>query len=151
MKDIDVAGPTDDSIEDNLGGLTTSRGGSVFNRGGRTLINDSGKFVPSLLEAKNSREETTSTLWDLIGPLEWGDVEIDRHTHVWDEENERWLSANTVDIYGCGTPRIRFLVVDSDPTKYVEFDGEQIAERVSSGTFSSLEEVDPEIRELLEG
>lgn len=122
------------------GGIATSLENGLY-----LLIYPDGDFIQPIRDAKADIERAEHTLWRRIGPLVFHDVEVKRGSKFYHTEREAHLRAEAVDLTADGYPIVRFEVVNSYPTEYVEFSGEQLADGIDTGTFKTPEDIHEDV------
>lgn len=122
------------------GGITTSLANGLY-----VLIWPDGDFIVPIREAKDKIERGQHTLWNRIGPLEFHDVEVRHGSKFFHTGREVHLRAESVNLDAEGYPWVTFKVVDSWPHEFIEYDGEQLAERIAMGVLKTPQQVHEDV------
>lgn len=134
--------------EEARGGLLEYNDGRIVSDDHFLLLAD-GEFIEPLQRAKTSRDKHKGLFWRRVGPLEFHGVEIRQHTRLYHDEWEEHIQAVEVDLDEDGVPWVHFKFMDSQPTRYVDLSGEDLAEWIGDGTLKSNQQIHEETMEAL--
>lgn len=137
------------AMDGDLGGLRKYGDGErVASYDGYILVTKDGEFIEPVQNAKNDVERARHTLWNRIGPLQYGDIELSYRTEVWHEDREEWWRATKIDLYSDGEPVVTFERKGTEPREFVRVYGSQLADMVREDTLTSKAAVNDRAEEM---